>query len=48
MDTITHSAELPHLEIGDLVYSEDIGAYSNASSTRFNGFEPAQVVHVNR
>jgi len=48
MDTITQSEELPKLEIGDLVYSEDIGAYSNASSTRFNGFEPAQVVHVNR
>ena len=22
-------------------------AYSNASATHFNGFEPAQVVHVN-
>ncbi|MGO9243067.1 MAG: type III PLP-dependent enzyme [Bryobacteraceae bacterium] len=48
MDTIAQSEELPKLEIGDLVYSQDIGAYSNASSTRFNGFEPAQVVHVNR
>ncbi len=48
MDTITQSEELPKLEIDDLVYSEDIGAYSNASSTRFNGFAPAQVVHVNR
>jgi ornithine decarboxylase len=47
MDTITHSAELPSLEIDDLVYSEDIGAYSNASSTWFNGFAPAKVVHVN-
>ena len=27
-DTITLSAELPDLEIGDLVYSENIGAYS--------------------
>jgi hypothetical protein len=24
-----------------------IGAYSNASSTWFNGFAPAKVVHVN-
>ena len=43
--------ELPpktvRIEIGDLVYSEDIGAYSNASATHFNGFEPAKVVHVN-
>jgi ornithine decarboxylase len=47
MDAITQSEELPKLEIDDLVYSEDIGAYSNASSTWFNGFAPAKVVHVN-
>ena len=47
MDAITLSEELPELEIEDLVYSEDIGAYSNASSTWFNGFAPAKVVHVN-
>jgi ornithine decarboxylase len=47
-DTITMSAELPDLEIGDLVYSENIGAYSIASSTYFNGFPPAKVVHINR
>jgi ornithine decarboxylase len=46
MDTIAHSEELPELEIGDLVYTEDIGAYSNASSTYFNGFAPAKVVHL--
>lgn len=48
MDTISQSEELPRLEIEDLVYSEDIGAYSNASSTWFNGFAPAKVVHVNQ
>jgi ornithine decarboxylase len=48
MDTIAQSEQLPHLEIDDLLYSEDIGAYSNASSTWFNGFPPAKVVHVNR
>jgi ornithine decarboxylase len=47
-DTITLSAELPELEIGDLVYAENIGAYSHASSTYFNGFPPAKVVHINR
>jgi len=47
-DTITLSAELPEMETGDLVYSENIGAYSIASSTYFNGFPPAKVVHVNR
>ncbi|MCE5298695.1 MAG: type III PLP-dependent enzyme [Methanoregulaceae archaeon] len=47
-DTITLSAELPDLEIGDLVFSENIGAYSIASSTYFNGFPPAKVVNINR
>lgn len=47
LDTISQSEELPLLEIDDLVYAENIGAYSNASSTHFNGFPPAKVVHVN-
>jgi ornithine decarboxylase len=47
-DTITLSAELPDLEIGDLVFSENIGAYSIASSTYFNGFPPAKVVNINQ
>lgn len=47
MDAITLSEALPELQIGDLVYSENIGAYSNASSTWFNGFAPAKVVHLN-
>jgi ornithine decarboxylase len=47
MDAISQSEELPDLELDDLVYSENIGAYSNASSTWFNGFAPAQIVHVN-
>ena len=47
LDTISQSEELPDLEIDDLVYAENIGAYSNASATYFNGFPPAPVVHVN-
>ena len=47
-DTITLSAELPELDIGDLVFSENIGAYSIASSTYFNGFPPAKVVNINQ
>ena len=47
LDTITLSEELPEsLELGDLVYSPNIGAYSHASATYFNGFPPAKVVHV--
>jgi len=48
LDVISQSEELPELEIDDLVYAEKIGAYSNASSTWFNGFPPAKVVHVNQ
>jgi ornithine decarboxylase len=48
LDTISQSEQLPRLEIEDLVYSVNIGAYSNASATWFNGFAPAQVVHVNQ
>jgi len=47
-DTVTLSAELPELEIGDLVYSENMGAYTIASSTYFNGFPPAKIVHINK
>jgi len=48
LDCISQSEELPDLEIDDLVYSPNIGAYSNASATWFNGFPPAKVVHVNQ
>src|SRR5436190_9878844 len=46
LDTISLSEELPELEIEDRVFSENIGAYSNASATWFNGFPPAKVVHI--
>ena len=47
LDTISLSEELPSLEVEDLVYSENIGAYSSASATWFNGFPPAKIVHLN-
>ncbi|HEV2209657.1 MAG TPA: type III PLP-dependent enzyme [Verrucomicrobiae bacterium] len=46
LDTISLAETLPDLDVEDLVYSENIGAYSNASATWFNGFPPAKVVHV--
>lgn len=46
-DTISVAEELPELELNDMVYAENIGAYSIASSTYFNGFPPAKVVHIN-
>lgn len=48
LDTISLAEELPDLELHDLVYSPNIGAYSHASATFFNGFPPAKVVHINR
>jgi ornithine decarboxylase len=47
LDTISMTEQLPELSLGDLVYSENMGAYTHASSTYFNGFPPAKVVHVN-
>ena len=40
--------DLSEVTRGDLVYSVNIGAYSHASATWFNGFPPAKVVHENR
>lgn len=48
LDTISQSDLLPDLDLEDLVYAENIGAYSNASATWFNGFPPARVLHVNQ
>jgi ornithine decarboxylase len=48
LDTVSLAEELPDLELGDLLYAPNIGAYSHASSTWFNGFPPAKVVHINR
>ena len=48
-DKISLSEQLPaDLQIGDHLYTENIGAYSIASSTRFNGFEGSKVLHVNQ
>jgi len=48
-DKISLSEQLPaDLQIGDYLYTENIGAYSIASSTRFNGFEGSKVLHVNQ
>jgi len=38
---------LPKLFEGDLIYQENIGAYSNASSTNFNGMPSAKIIHIN-
>lgn len=48
LDVISQSDLLPNLEVDDLVYAENIGAYGSASATYFNGFPPAKVLHVNQ
>jgi len=49
LDVVSIADELPvNLERGDLLYTVNIGAYSIASSTPFNGFPPAKTVHVNQ
>jgi ornithine decarboxylase len=48
-DKITLSAELPaNLEVGDFLLTENIGAYSTASSTTFNGFDGSKIIHKNQ
>jgi ornithine decarboxylase len=39
---------LPKLESGDFIYAENMGAYSAASSSYFNGMPPAKMIHVNQ
>lgn len=48
LDTVSTAETLPNLEIGDMLYVENIGAYSTASATNFNGFDKARIVHINR
>src|SRR5262249_32062740 len=48
LDTISLAEQLPDMELGDYVYAPNIGAYSAASSTSFNGFPPAKVIHLNQ
>jgi ornithine decarboxylase len=48
LDTISLAEQLPDMDLGEFVYSENIGAYSAASSTSFNGFPPARIVHINQ
>ncbi|OGR40786.1 MAG: decarboxylase [Elusimicrobia bacterium GWA2_61_42] len=49
LDVISSAMPLPtDLQLGELMYSTNMGAYSHASSTWFNGFPPAKVVHINR
>jgi hypothetical protein len=45
--SVPAAGNLPTLEQCDFVYSPNVRVYSHASSTYFNSFPPAKVVHVN-
>lgn len=48
-DKISLGENLPaNLKIGDYLYTKNIGAYSIASSTKFNGFDGARILHINK
>jgi ornithine decarboxylase len=44
LDVISYSEDLPELDIGDIIYVENIGAYSIATATNFNSLPLAKVV----
>ncbi len=47
-DKISLSVQLPeNLAVGDYLLTENIGAYSIASSTNFNGFNGAKIIQIN-
>jgi ornithine decarboxylase len=46
IDVLYENIPLPRLEIGDIVLVGSMGAYTNASATRFNGIPPAKVVVI--
>ncbi|MFH1684156.1 MAG: type III PLP-dependent enzyme [Candidatus Margulisiibacteriota bacterium] len=46
-DTISLNEDLPEMEVGNVVYVKNIGAYSCASAVPgFNGFPPAKILMV--
>lgn len=45
-DVISREEVLPPLDVGDLIVAHGMGAYTNASATRFNGIPPARLVAI--
>ena len=46
IDVIARSVLLPKLDIGDWLYFQNMGAYTMAASSCFNGFEPSEKFYV--
>ena len=46
MDTMTRSAELPELGVGEWCYVKNFGAYTQAAASNFNGFPTIECNYV--
>ncbi len=46
MDCINKHCELPEMVIGDWMYFENMGAYTSAASSQFNGFKNSTIIYV--
>jgi ornithine decarboxylase len=46
IDVISRSALLPRLSIGDWMYFQNMGAYTMAAASSFNGFTPSEKFYV--
>jgi len=46
MDVISRSVLLPKMDIGDWMYFQNMGAYTCAAASGFNGFEPTTKFYV--
>ena len=46
IDVVARSVLLPKLAIGDFLYMNNMGAYTMAASSSFNGFTPTEIFYV--
>ncbi|UJR29013.1 hypothetical protein I4U23_010231 [Adineta vaga] len=46
LDCIAHSIDLPLLNIGDVLWFPDVGSYTNACASNFNGFQTKKFVFI--
>lgn len=47
MDCITRKEMLPELDVGDWLYFENMGAYTCAAASAFNGFKKSDIIYTN-
>ena len=46
IDCVARAVLLPKLEIGDWLYFQNMGAYTSAAASAFNGFQPSEKLYV--